>query len=138
MRLLDTNVLSEILRVRPNPAVTAQLRQRQSHEVFASAVTRYELRYGAGLRQDAAQFWLRLQQEVMPMVTWLPVTQAIAERGGVIAGKLRGKGRACGDLDPLLAATALDHQLVLVTRNLRHFEQIEDLRIENWFDDPSA
>ncbi|MBN8713005.1 MAG: type II toxin-antitoxin system VapC family toxin [Xanthomonadales bacterium] len=133
MRLLDTNVLSELVRARPDPVVVGQLRQHHSRELFASVITRYELRYGASLRQDAEAFWARLQHSIMPVVTWLPVTQAIAERGGVIAAALRRAGRTCGDLDPLLAATALEHDLTLVTRNVKHFEQVPQLSIENWF-----
>ena len=69
------------------------------------------------------------------MVTWLPVTQSVAERGAGIAAELRRKGRSCGDFDPLLAATALAYGLVLVTRNVRHFESIDELSLENWFHD---
>ena len=133
MRLLDTDVLSELVRARPNPAVVAQLRQWHSPELFASVITRYELRYGASLREDAESFWARLQRSIIPVVSWLPVTQAIAERGGAIAAALRRAGRACGDLDPLLAATALEHDLILVTRNVKHFEHVPQLNLENWF-----
>lgn len=133
MRLLDTNVLSELVRVRPNPAVVARVRQRHSHQVFASVITRYELRYGASLREDAESFWARLQRSIIPLVTWLPVTPAIAERGGAVAAALRRAGRVCGDLDPLLAATALEHDLILVTRNVKHFEHVPQLNLENWF-----
>ncbi len=133
MRLLDTNILSEIVRAAPNAGVVAELRKWHSRDIFASAVSRYELRYGAGLRQDAARFWSRLKRDILPVVTWLPITQEIAERGGVIAAGLRRKGRECGDLDPLLAATALEHGLILVTRNVRHFEPVPKLIVENWF-----
>ena len=133
MRLLDTNVLSEIVRATPNAAVAAQLKKRRSKEIFASAVSRYELRYGAALRKDADRLWSLLQREVLPVATWLPVTQEVAELGGEISADLRRKGRACGDLDPLLAATALVHDLILVTRNVRHFESVQGLALENWF-----
>lgn len=133
MRLLDTNVLSQLARPRPDPGVIAELRRWRSDTVFASAVTRYELRYGAALRDDAARFWARLEAEILPLVTWLPVSQAIAERGAVIAADLRHRGRPCGDFDPLLAATALEHGLTLVTRNTRHFEAVPGIALENWF-----
>lgn len=133
MYLLDTNILSEIIRITPNVGVVTELGNWHSKTVFASAVTRYELRYGASLRQDASHFWERLQRDILPVVTWLPITQAIAERGGMISAELRRKGRPCGNLDPLLAATALEHDLILVTRNVRHFEHIPKLQIENWF-----
>jgi predicted nucleic acid-binding protein len=133
MRLLDTNILSEIIRAAPHPAVAAQLSRRRSTEVFASTVSHYELRYGAARRQDANRLWERLQREVLPVATWLPVTAEIAERGGEIAAELRRLGKPCGDLDPLLAATALVHGLVFVTRNVRHFQDIPGITLENWF-----
>lgn len=133
MRLLDTNVLSEIVRPAPDAKVVAALRKWRSTNLFASAITRYELRYGASLRPDADRFWSRLRQEILPVVTWLPLTQEIAERGGDIGAELRRKDRESGDLDPLLAATAVVHSLILVTRNVRHFECVPGLVVENWF-----
>ena len=134
MYLLDTNVLSEVVRPAPDATVAAALGKRRTRDLFASVLSRYELRYGASLRQDADRFWARLQRELLPVVAnWLPVSAEIAERGGEIGAELRRTGREAGDLDPLLAATAMVHDLVLVTRNMRHFEPIEGLRIENWF-----
>ena len=133
MRLLDTNVLSQLTRSRPDPGVIEGLRARHSDTIFASAVTRYELRYGAALRSDAARFWTRIEAEILPVVTWLPVSQAIAERGAVIAADLRRRARPCGDFAPLLAATALEHGLTFVTRNTRHFEAVPAVALENWF-----
>lgn len=133
MRLLDTNVLSQLVRPRPDPGVIDELRRWRSDTVFASAVTRYELRYGAALREDGDKFWTRLEAEILPVVTWLPVSQPIAERAAVIAADLRRNRRPCGDFDPLLAATALEHGLTLVTRNTRHFEAVPGIALENWF-----
>jgi predicted nucleic acid-binding protein len=133
MRLLDTNVLSQFTRPRPDPGVIERLRAWQSDTVFASAVTRYELRYAAALSDNGAWFWARIEAEILPLVTWLPISQAIAERGAVIAAELRRRGRPCGDLDPLLAATALEYGLTFVTRNTRHFEAVPGIALENWF-----
>lgn len=118
---------------RPDSAVVARLRHRHSRGLFTSVITRYELRYGASLRGDAEAFWARLRRSIIPVVTWLPITQAIAERGGAITAALRRTGRVCGDLEPLLATTALEHDLILVTRNVKHFERVPQLTIENWF-----
>lgn len=136
MWLLDTNVLSQLARPRPDPGVVEELQQRRSDTVFASAVTRYELRYGAALRDAGDRFWARVEVEILPVVTWLPVSQPIAERGATIAAELRRKGRPCGDFDPLLAATALEHGLTFVTRNTRYFEAVPGISLENWFSAP--
>lgn len=133
MYLLDTNVLSEIVRPRPDARVVSRLRNLRAADLFASAVTRYELRYSACLRNDTVRFWARLQADILPLVTWLAVTSEIAEAGGSISADLRLQGRSAGDLDPLIAATARIHDLILVTRNVRDFERVTGVRVENWF-----
>ena len=134
MYLLDTNILSEVVKQAPAKAVIDALAARVPTELFASEITRYELRFGVALLAEGEAFWNRIQFEVVSKVgQWLPVTQEISERAGDIRARLRSVGRESGTLDPLLAATAIVHDCVLVTRNIRHFEGISGLRIENWF-----
>jgi len=120
-------------RPRPDSGVVSERCKHQSDAVYASAITRYELRFGACLHREPDALWARLQAEVLPAVTWLPVSQAIAEHGAPIAAELYPKGYPCGELDPLLAATAIEHEVTLVTRNTRHFEVVSGLVLENWF-----
>lgn len=134
MFVLDTNILSEVLRPRPSPEVIRRLLQCNSRTLFASEITRFELCFGARLRADAPMFWARLQRELMPLVTWLPVNEAISTRAGEIAAAQRLTGRPCGTVDPFIAATALVQGMPLVTRNVQHFERITGLRLQNWFE----
>ena len=134
MYVLDTNILSEVLRPRPSPAVIGRLLACNSRTLFASEITRFELCFGARLRPDAAVFWARLQRELMPLVTWLPVDQAISTRAGEIAAAQRLTGRPCGTVDPFIAATALVQGVPLVTRNVQHFERVDGLKVQNWFE----
>jgi predicted nucleic acid-binding protein len=62
-------------------------------------------------------------------VAILPVNQAIWHRFAQIRGQLRRQGRLIGDMDVLIAATALHHGLVLVTANRRHFDRVPDLQV---------
>jgi len=57
------------------------------------------------------------------------MNEDVARRFGIIRGSLRAKGQVIGDSDMLIAATALHHSLTLVTRNIRDFQRIPDLRI---------
>jgi predicted nucleic acid-binding protein len=136
--LLDTNVLSEVLRPRPSPAVIGRLLQFTSKTLFASEVTRFELRFGSALRPDASLFWARIQQDLLTLVTWLPVSEAVSMRAGDIAAAQRLAGRPCGTLDPLIAATALTKGVPLATRNVQHFARIDGLEVQNWFDPPAG
>jgi predicted nucleic acid-binding protein len=134
MILLDTNILSEVLRLRPSPAVITRLLQYTSRTLFASELTRFELCFGARLRADAPMFWARIQRELLPLVTWLPVDEAASTRAGEIAAAQRLTGRPCGTIDPFIAATALVRGVPLATRNVQHFERVDGLQLQNWFE----
>ena len=138
MVLLDTNVLSEVLRPRPSPAVIGRLLPFTSKTLFASEVTRFELRFSSAFRPDAAPFWARIERELLTLVTWLPVSEAVSTRAGDIAAAQRLAGRRCGTLDPLIAATALTKGVPLATRNVQHFARIDGLDVQNWFDPPTG
>lgn len=133
MYLLDTNVLSEILRRSPDVTVTRRLHAIALSNLFSSEITRYELRYGAALRPDGEALWRRIVEEVVPLVSWLPVDERVALAAAQLRGVLRKTGHSIDVQDAFIAATALAHNLVLVTRNQRHFEHVSALTLENWF-----
>ncbi len=136
--LLDTNVLSELLRQRPSPKVVSRLQGLRASQLFASEVSRFELRYGASLHPDGDRLWRRIESELLPLVQWLPVGAEVALRAADQAARDRRAGRPSGGVaDPLISATALVHGCVMVTRNLRHFDGVEGLVVENWFDEPT-
>ncbi|MDT8438866.1 MAG: type II toxin-antitoxin system VapC family toxin [Wenzhouxiangellaceae bacterium] len=134
MRLLDTNILSELIRPRPDPCVIACLRRRADSGLYASELTRFELRRGAWLRDDPEPLWSRIRASILPLVQWLPLDEAVSLRAGELSAALRRTGCEIGVVDTLLAATARAHDLVMVTRNVRHFRYIDGLELENWFD----
>lgn len=133
MYLLDTNVLSEILRRSPDVRVTRRLHAIALSNLYASEITRYELRFGAALRSDGEALWRRIVEEVVPLASWLPVDERVALAAAKLRGALRKAGHPIDVQDAFIAATAMSHNLVLVTRNLRHFEHVPDLDVENWF-----
>lgn len=133
MFLLDTNVLSEVLRPRPNLSVARKLYTTAPELRFASEITRYELRMGARLRDDADAFWARIEQRIVPLVQWLPIDAAVALAGADLAAALRRAGLPLEWTDLMVGATAQVHGLTMVTRNVRHFERVPGIAIENWF-----
>jgi tRNA(fMet)-specific endonuclease VapC len=134
MFLFDTNVLSELVRKRPEKGLLRRLADVPRSASFASEVTLFEMRFGAMLRDDAAVFWNRLEERILPAVEWLPMGRAVLLRGADLAADLQSKGAVIGNEDCWIAATAIEHRLILVTRNVRHFSRIPGLKIENWFD----
>ena len=133
MVLIDTNVLSEALRKQPTLVVMKALRALRPEERFASEVTRYELRSGAARLGDDGRLWQRIQQEVLPLVRWLPFDEAAALAAADIGAALKRRGETVEATDLFIAATALVHGLIVSTRNVRHFERVPGLVVENWF-----
>jgi predicted nucleic acid-binding protein len=127
MHLLDTNVVSELRKVRAgkaDPGVAAWAEQVEAGSLFVSAITLHELELGVLLmgRRDATQGSLLrqwLEQSVLPAFTGriLAVDSAVARRGAALHVPDPRPFR-----DGLIAATALAHSLVVVTRNLTDFE----------------
>ena len=131
--LLDTNVLSEVLRKQPSLAVMRALHALRPEQRFASEVTRYELRVGAALRDDAGRLWQRTQQQVLTLVQWLPFDARAAMAAADVGASLRQRGEPVEETDLFIAATALVHGFSVSTRNVRHFERVPGLMVENWF-----
>lgn len=131
--LLDTNVLSELIRKRPEPVLVDRLQAVEVGELATSAVCVTELRYGAARRPDGEGLWQRIATEVLSRVEVLPLAFAEAVRGGRLLADLAARGEPIGIEDVLIAATALEHDLTVVTRNLRHFTRIEGLKAESWW-----
>lgn len=136
--LLDTNIPSETLRPVPDAKVARWLQTQSSKELqFVSVVTIGELRRGTTLLAPEAR---RMQLEhfienAVPL--WfekriLPVTQAIAERWGVLGAQRQAAGKPIGAADGLIAATAFEHGLTLVTRNVKDFADLGVALFNPW------
>ncbi|MBI3184411.1 MAG: PIN domain-containing protein [Myxococcales bacterium] len=134
MYLLDTNVLSEVIKREPSAVLMARLAEAPADELFTTSITVMELRYGAARRPDRRKFWARLEEEVLSRVRVLGFGPGEAEQAGDLLAELVKRGVPIGLEDTLIAAVALAHRLALVTRNVRHFERVPLLEVENWFE----
>lgn len=133
--LLDTNVLSEPLRERPDPAVMAQL-EHGAHVLHTASVVVHELSYGihrcpAGRRQERLNSYL--QALLTSGLTVLPYDRAAALWHGSQRARLEARGKRPPFADGQIAAIAATHDLVLVTRNSADFHCFEGLEVRNWF-----
>jgi predicted nucleic acid-binding protein len=117
--LADTNVLSELVRKRPDPGV---LRWAKGvRRVAISAITVEEVYFGLLWKPNPrVQGWFEEFLETHCEI--LPATAEIAKRSGQLRGQLQARGQTRTSWDMLIAATALEHQMTLVTRNVRDFE----------------
>jgi tRNA(fMet)-specific endonuclease VapC len=132
MVLLDTNILSELVKKRPNPTFLSRLSSLPVRHLYTSMICLMELRYGAALREDFEGFWSKLVDQVLSQVQVLPLGPKEGLLAGDILARLRKKGQVIGLEDILISATALSHHLILVSANTRHFSKVEGLMVENW------
>jgi predicted nucleic acid-binding protein len=119
--LVDTNVISELRRRDPDANVRAWFAQRPATELYLSVLTLGEIRKGVEALTDSGRRtvlnqWLERELPVFFADRLLPIDAAVAHQWGQLLAKA---GRSLPAIDSLLAATALHHNLVLVTRNLK-------------------
>ena len=134
--LLDTNVLSELRRKTPNPAVSAWFATRPATSLYLSVLTLGELRKGIDGVKDAARRlalsdWLQTEMSMFFMGRVLGIDEHVADRWGQLVA---AAGRPLPAIDSLLAATALVHGLSMVTRNAKDFEGLGLEVINPWAD----
>jgi predicted nucleic acid-binding protein len=135
--LLDTNVVSEWVKARPDPGVAAWLADADEDRTFISVITLAELHYGvermaAGKRRSRLELWLREELPVRFEERILPIDPAIASAWGVAVARCESLGAPPGIMDSFLAATALVHRMTLVTRNVGDFEALGTRFVNPW------
>lgn len=128
--LLDTCVISDF--IKGEAGTTARLKQTPPADTAISTITVMELRYGLALNPQRAQKVEPAITSILSSVTILSFGTAEAEQAAQIRATLKSQGQPIGAYDVLIAATALQHNLIMVTANQREFERISGLQTENW------
>jgi predicted nucleic acid-binding protein len=132
--LIDTNVLSELRRKQPDPNVVAWMQVRPRPSLFLSVLTLGEIRRGLERVEDAKRRqalldWLEVELRHYFVGRLLDIDAATADRWGRLMAQA---GRPLPAIDGLLAATALQHDLTLVTRNSKDFADVGVRLINPW------
>ncbi len=130
--LLDTDILSEILKQQSSVVVANAARYLQEHGSFNfSAFSRFEIRRGYIERNAIRQ--LQRFDEFCRHSTVLPATDAVFDQAADLWARARQGGHPCGDADLVIAATAQVHKFTLGTGNARHFEWMPNLTLRGCF-----
>ena len=131
--LLDTNIVSYLLR-----GQFASLEQRILNtpydQICISVITAGELAYGFA-RANPSRRLVSMQAKLNTLLQAIltrPLPAGVAEQYGKIRSALEKNGTPIGGNDLWLAAHALEEDLVLVTNNIREFQRVDGLRLENW------
>ena len=135
--LLDTNVVSEWTKPRPNAGVVEWLARVEEDEVSLSVVTFAEIRHGierlpAGDRRRRLDEWLRNDLALRFEGRIIGVDGAIADEWGRMIARREARGRPMSAMDALIAATAQVHDLTVVTRNATDFQASVKAVINPW------
>ncbi len=128
MILLDTNIVIALLN--GNNAISERI-QRKIDRIVMSTLVVAELDYGAKASRNAKKNLEKLYR-LLDIVRVIYFDIECAKIFGTIKSKLRSIGKPTGEVDALLAATAIANKTVLVTANKKHFENIEGLKLEVW------
>jgi predicted nucleic acid-binding protein len=125
--LLDTNVISELVKPRPDAGVTGWIESVEETLLYLSVLTLGEMRKGiaglrSGRRRADLEAWLEGSLRARFSGRTLPVNDAVADRWGQIMAVADARGARMPVIDGLFAATALHHNLTLVTRNVADVE----------------
>jgi tRNA(fMet)-specific endonuclease VapC len=128
--LLDTDICIYILN-QGDPKLRKKFQEKAAARLAVSALTEAELYYGALHSRKAKQNWERVGIFLEPLEI-IPFTSREAMGFAEIKEILFRKGKPIGAIDMMIAATALAHDLTLISNNVKHFTNIPKLKFENW------
>ena len=135
--LLDTNCISEIVRLKPEPRVMAWIEAAEETLLYLSVLTLGEIRKGLaalpqGKRRSRLETWLEVELQARFSGRILSIDAPVADRWGLLAANAKGKGKPLSAIDGLLAATAIHHNLTIVSRNVGDFTTTQVPVVNPW------
>jgi tRNA(fMet)-specific endonuclease VapC len=128
--LLDTNICIYLIKKRP-PEVLERFRQHSPQDVAISAITLFELEYGVEKSQYSQRSKNALAKFLLPLKI-INLDRFSAIEAAIIRAQLEKKGMPIGPYDLLIAGLARSQEMTLVTNNIKEFERVVNLRLENW------
>lgn len=141
--LLDTCLVSELVRKEPDPGVVSWLDARDEKSLYLSVLTIGELQKGVsklpvGIRKEGLQAWI--EYDLIDRFTGriLELDMDTALTWGKLQGEAEQRGEKLPVMDALIAATAITHHLFVVTRNARDLERCQARVVNPWRVDPAA
>lgn len=132
MYLFDTDTLSNIVKKNPSSQLLKRLQTLPSTFQFTSTINIGEIYYGAERTGKRNLIIEKFETYVFPNVQILPFDHDSAKTFGKIKARLEKKGIVCSEPDLRIASIAIKHKLTLISGNIRHFQVIHGLKLENW------
>jgi len=135
--LLDTNCISEVVRLHPEPRVLAWMEATDESLLYLSVLTLGEIRKGltalpASTRRTRLETWLKAELQVRFWGRILSINSQVADRWGWLAAGAKRQGKSLSAIDGLIAATAVHHNLTVVSRNTSDFSNVPVSVVNPW------
>ena len=130
MYLLDTNICVALIKANP---IVMPIFMAKAVQCYVPTLVLGELYKGVYCSQRVDKNLANLT-DFLSLVTIIDFDRSAALEFGLIQGELRRKGKPTGEIDALIAAVARSRLDTVVTDNIRHFKNIEGLKLENWFE----
>ncbi len=132
MYIFDTDTLSNILKSSPSPRLVKKLSSLSPEFQYTTSINSAEIYYGAHRSPSREGILRAFEESVFPNVTILPFDEKSAKVYGKLKSRLEKKGIVKSEPDLRIASITLQHGFILVSGNVRHFQGIPRLKIENW------
>lgn len=133
--LLDTNILIDF--IKEVPSVVEHILQVGTHRCCMSVISLHELYFGANLAgEKKAEYYTREIERINTLLEYFTVLnlEAKGEEYARIKYALRKKGKPVDEFDMVIAGHAVNAGLTIVTDNIKHFENMPDVKVENWME----
>ena len=134
MYLFDTDTLSNIVKRRPSEHLLFRLRDLPMSLQHTTSINIGEICYGACRIQRSDQIIKAFEVHVFPNITILPFDKKSGKTFGRLKASLENQGIGCSEPDLRIAAIVIQHDLILITGNVKHFVDIPGLSVENWIE----
>jgi predicted nucleic acid-binding protein len=132
MYLFDTDTLSNIVKQKPSGQLLEKLHDLPKSLQYTSAINVGEIYYGANRSPRKEKILKAFEESVFPNVNILPFDGESGRVFGIMKADLEKRGIGCSEPDLRIAAVTIQHNLILITGNTKHFQNIPGLGIENW------
>jgi predicted nucleic acid-binding protein len=132
MYLFDTDALSNVVKKKPSDFLIRKLQNLPKEVQYTTAINIGEIYYGANKSSHRDIILKAFETRVFPHINILPFDEKSAKIFGELKARIEKKGITRSEPDLRIAAIAIQHQLIVITGNTRHFEGIQGVAVENW------
>ena len=132
MFIFDTDIYTNVMRKVPSETLLNRLKKVPRRDQFTTTITIAEVYYGLRKASNRTRLLKLFEDVLLPRATILPFDFSAAKKYGEIRSFLEIKGTPLAHADLQIASIALSMNMTLITGNLKHFQRVPQLTVENW------